>query len=91
MTGAYRHAHEASDPIFQDHLTGSGQEVGGLGDVIEVSAPPGQRHASDQPVPQPQDPVDLAEPAGKPAIAPQQELAALYGDEVQTGGQCLCD
>src|SRR5262245_50560110 len=49
MARAYRHAYEASDPLLQDDLAGSGQEVSSLGNMTEVSHPPAQRDASDQP------------------------------------------
>ena len=49
VAGADRHADEALDPVLEDHSRASGRQIGRLGDLIEASDPPGQRHAPDQP------------------------------------------
>src|SRR5437870_255699 len=66
-----RHAHEGVDAFLRDGRPRRRQEVGGLADVRPVERLAGGRHAADEPLPNRQDAVDLAQPGPQAPVAAQ--------------------
>ena len=83
MAGSNRDADEAADAVGGHDLPRDGQQVRGLGDLVEAADAAGQRHAADEPVAQGQDLVHLAEPIGEAALSPEEQRLPIGGEEMQ--------